>query len=267
MKNQEISKVDLLARTRQMDLHKHAISGELTNLGVIPFSYDLSLINPKLHKIKKGHSHDHVLDDLIRELNHEFHEFMERLYLELEAVRLAIEKLEIEMQKNRDTWEQKIEILNDIDDLFCDFENGGHLDKFKVAQISQKANIDAPENLSDAQWIVLLEQLRIQSHKDIEDLDITYASQEKTHISLRQREKDVNTAIEDLNSIDQDRDLDDQGKLVAVRRLSDQIGSITLHNAATEVQETEVAEKADKVLDYVHNDIRKENAYNPSRLF
>lgn len=267
MKSQKISNVDLLARTRQMDLHKHAISGELANLGVIPFSYDLSLINPKLHQSKKGCQSSHVMDDFIRELNRDFHEFMERLYIELEALRIAIEKLELEMQQNRNIWEKKIETLNGIDDLFCEFEKCGHLNTYKAAEIFKRANIDVPENLSDAQWIVILEQLRTQSHRDIEQLDITYTDQEKTHIGLRQREKDINTAIEDLNSIDQDHDLDDQGKLVAIRLLSDQVGSNTLHDTAAKVQDNEVAEKVDHVLDHSDNNARKENAFNPSGLF
>ncbi len=263
MSDDDVSKVEHEAQELKRHLHNYAIGGKLSDIGMIPFGYDLSLTNPELYQKIKGRKRSHGFEELLDQINEEIQQLFERLYAELDALQLALENLEIKMQNNRRIWEDKIDILNDIDDLFCDLDNGGNLIRERIAQILKRINIQAPEDASDAELVLILEQLIADHHHDIEALDTEYGGQEKTHKTLKQRERSVNTAIHVLGEIEHNESLDYDEKLIAIRQLSDEVGTNDLHVAATEVQGSKIGNEADGVFFNHQEDQNLQTTLNP----
>ena len=236
--------------TKKAHLHNHAIKGDLEEIGAMPLAHDQAENNPHSEKSRrKKKERDAELLHTITQIQEAIDALMDRLNAELDALQVVIEELETEMHQNRLEWEYQADILNQIDDVFCDFEDGGSLDREKAISLLKKADIDIPENATDAQMVTLLQSLRERSIKNVESLDTTYLTLELDHMKFRARENQIIAAKQKLEAIGNNSSLSDEAKLSAIQALDTEVGTKTLHRAATATQDEQVAAKADEVVD------------------
>ncbi len=146
--------------------------------------------------------------------------------------------------------------------MFCNFEDGGSLDQEKAKAILDRENTEVPCGTSDAQIIILLQRLREQTIKKVDDLEKTFLIMEQDHMKFRAREDQVLEAKTKLEVIGNDSSLSNEAKLTAIRALDKEVGTKTLHRTATIVQNEELSGKADVAVDQSMNtdlDVRSPN--------
>lgn len=247
----------------QSDIHNHAIHGNSLEVGLMPLAHDQEENNPNGEKHKKKRADDAEFLRMSLEAQEAYNDLMSRLDVELKTLQAAIDETERQMENNRLQWEQKAGLLNDIDDIFSDFENGGVLDRTKATEIIRKSDIEIQEGATDAQMISLLQEIRQQTFSGIEILDVNYSNLEKDHKRFRAREDIVIEAKQKLEAISNDSSLNHAQRLQAIQELDNEIGSKTLHAAATVIQDQEIAHRADKVVKNDWDANRSENVVAP----
>ena len=233
----------------QRDLHHHALRGDVVEVGGMDIAHNIEENNPNSEKARRKKEAEQQFVHMVIEIQEAYNAFMDRLNVELGTIRQTIIELENDMTQNRLIWDAEIEILDDIDDVFCNFDDGGELDCDKARETIIKAGFDVPENAINVQLITLLQDIRKERLQSIETLDTDYLILEGNHKQFRAREKEVLNAKQQLQEIGNDATLDNNQKLVAIANLRDDVGSKILHAAATFTQEEKVSAKADKVVD------------------
>lgn len=229
--------------------HNHAIRGNLVEVGAMDVDHNVEEQNPNSDKFRKKREAEHQFVHMVMEIQEAYNSLMERLNQELETLREAIEQIEKEMEQNRLVWETEAEILDEIDDVFCNLNDGGQLDCEKAHEVILKAGYDVPENTTDAQLIALLQDIRKDKLEKLETLDADFLVLESSHTQFRAREEEVIKVKQKLQHIGNDHSLNDTQKLTAIENLRQDVGSKTLHAAATITQEKETTAKADKSID------------------
>lgn len=121
---------------KKRDLHHHALRGNLEEIGATPLAHDQAENNPLNEKSQRKKDKRYTeLMHTINQAQEAYDALMDRLNAELDALRTIIEEVEQDMEQNRLDWDNQVEILNDIDDVFCEFEDGGNLDQGKAKAI------------------------------------------------------------------------------------------------------------------------------------
>ncbi|MEQ8906019.1 hypothetical protein [Ekhidna sp.] len=235
---------------RKEHFHNHALKGDLEEIGAIPLAHDQAENNPHNEKSerKKNERYAELLHT-ITQAQEAYDALMERLNAELNALRTVIKELETEMEQNRDEWDLNSEILNDIDDVFCNFEDGGNMDRDAAYAAFQKAGIEVSHDATDVEVIAHLHDVREKTIQKVDDLDTAFLIMEADHKNFRAREDQVLATKQQLEIIGKDSSLSDEAKVTAIRALDQEVGSKTLHRSATIVNDEEVAAKADEVIE------------------
>lgn len=240
-------------KKRQRDFHNHAVRGELVEVGGMDLGHNIEENNPNSEKSRqKKEERAAELLRLVMEVQEAYNYLMSRLNAELEVLRGTIKDIEQRMSDNRLVWGFSTTILEEIDDVFCDFEDGGEVDRSKALDIISSAGCEILEDATDAEVTALLQYIRIQHLQIVEGLDADHLILEADHKRFKQREGEVLEAKDQLDKIGNDKTLNDEQRLVAIQNLGQEVGSKTLHAAATGSQGRELAAKAD---DVVNNDI------------
>ena len=237
---------------KDRDLHHHALRGDVVEVGGMDIAHNIEENNPNSEKAKAKKEEQERVLHIVLEAQEAYNALMERLNAELEFLQNTIRDLEKQMNDNRLIWEHSVTILDEIDDVFCDFEDGGELDRSKAQEIICEAGFEIPENASDADMIALLQNIRIQRLEAVEKLDADYLIMEADHKRFKEREGQVITAKQKLEDIGNDQSLNHDQRLQAIKNLGQEVGSKTMHTTASKVQDQELASQAD---DFVKEDI------------
>ncbi|MDW3191282.1 MAG: hypothetical protein R8G66_02925 [Cytophagales bacterium] len=247
MTDTAVEDVHQKALEKEKHLYNHGIRGELPDVGG-PVRYnDQSETHPTSEKAKhKQRLKDEfmrVVNDLVNEA---YNRLIERFDKELTELSIQIQELETKMQANRDQWDLNIERLNDIDNVLLGFEDGGKLDRPEAHRIMEDHfETGISENSSDAELLLLLEQVRKETLEGNEVLDRQFAGLENIHSQKRQREQRVLNAKTELEVINNNSELNNDQKVAAIHQLGRETGTKTLHASATETQDQEAKKLAD----------------------
>ncbi len=254
-------------KARKEHFHNHALKGDLEKIGAIPLAHDQAENNPHNEKSKRK-KNERYAETLhaITQAQEAYGVLMDRLDVQLTALRTVIEEVENDMNQNRFDWDKQVEILDDIDEVFSDFEDGGYLNPEKAKTIFDKAGIEIPNGMTDAKMITFLQDLRGQTIKKVDDLDAAFLILEEDHKRFRAREDKVIAAKQKLEAIGNDSSLSDEAKLTAIKTLDTEVGSKTMHRAATITQNEEVATKADEVVIEGRHEIRKADTMDFNKI-
>lgn len=234
---------------KQREIHNHAIKGELVEVGGMDVAHNNEENNPHNEKSKrKKEERTAELLRFIKEVQEAYDNLMSRLNAELEVLQRTIKDLEQQMSDNRLVWEFSTTILEEIDDVFCGFDDGGKLDRSKALNIINDAGCEIPEGATDAEMIALLQNIRLEHLQVVERLDADHLILEADHKRFKQREGQVLTAKNQLENIGNDQTLNKSQRLKAIQNLNQEVGSKTLHATATKIENKELASKADDVV-------------------
>ncbi len=256
------------AEAQERHAHNFAMGGIAEDIGLIAKSHDQAENNPNSEKSKeKKRLRDEFATATLQAVIEAQNRLMERLNQELEALSEGLDLLEKEMAENRADWEKNGEVLNDISDLLSDFVDGGELDREQTDLILIGSGLpsDALRDLSDAETITLIEQVRLQALENNEALDTRFGQLEQDHIRFKERENEVLEAQQRLERITADPNMSDDQKLQAIHELDNEIGSKTLHATATATHNQEARDMADSVThEVIQADTRQSvNLYIP----
>ncbi|NQZ77095.1 MAG: hypothetical protein HRT61_13485 [Ekhidna sp.] len=240
----------------EKELHNFAIKGIAEDIGLIAKSHDQTENNPHSEKSKeKKRLRDEFVHATMQALIEAQNRLMRRLDEELKTVQEGLQLLETKMEENRTTWEKNGQMLNDISDLFDDFEDGGTLNREQAFSILEDAGLqpEALNALSDAQIITLIEEVRTQTLENNETLDTQFIVLEQDHIRFKERENQIMDAKIRLEEISNDSSLDKDQKLIAINNLSNEVGTKTLHMLSNQTQEEEIKQTIDTA--FIDNEV------------
>lgn len=242
-----VSKIHREVIDLQAEFHQHALRGDVVEVGGMDIAHNVEENNPHSEKSqRKKNEHYAEMLHVITQAQEAYDALIARLDTELEALRIVIEEIEHDIGQNRQVWEKHIEILEEIDEVLCDFEDGGKLDHARAKMVADKASIEVPNGLTDAQMITLLQEARQQTANKVDDLDAEFLVLEGDHKRARAMENEKLASREKLAVLDPDN-------LDAIEDLRQELGNKAFHRTATEVENEGVAEKADLGVDNDYN--------------
>ena len=247
---------------KETDFHNHAVKGDLREIGAIPLAHDQEENNPASEQSKKKHGYSEMLHAVLEAQKN----LEESLNAQLQALRDILDDLEKDMSANRDEWDIHAEILDQIDDVFRDFTDGGELNQEIAKAIILKAGLETPDGLTDAQMIEMLNTIRQNSLTRIKELDIDYGTLESDHVKFKAREEVLISAKQRLEAIGNDATMSDAQKLTAIQTLGQEVGTNTLHRTATASQSQEASAKADQVFAESRNDAQMNDDVDFSKI-
>ncbi|NQZ74532.1 MAG: hypothetical protein HRT61_00210 [Ekhidna sp.] len=240
----------------EKDLHNFAIKGIAEDMGLITKSHDQTEHNPHSEKSKeKKRLRDEFVQATMQAIIDAQNRLMRRLDEELKTIQEGLQLLETKMEENRTTWEKNGQTLNDISDLFDDFEDGGGLNREQAFSILTSTGLpsEALNELSDAQIITLIEEVRTQTLENNETLDAQFIALEQDHVRFKERENQIMDAKTRLEEISNDPSLDNDQKLSAINNLSKEAGTKTLHTLSNQTQEEEIKQTIDTA--FIDNEV------------
>lgn len=181
MSEKEVQAVHVIAAKQEQHFHNLAQSGELNNVGGPARTHDQSENNPNSKKSeRKKRLRDEFLEATLRLVRDAHNRLLDDINQQLEEIQKQLREIENQIRDNRIQWESNGQTLNDIDDVFTDFKNGGELNHNEAyAILSVSGCIPKDFNtLSDAQIIEHLEDLRKKTLADNELLEIQFGQLE-----------------------------------------------------------------------------------------
>ncbi|MEP1788162.1 hypothetical protein [Reichenbachiella sp.] len=247
--SKEMSQVTEEEARIQRDIHNHALRGDVVEVGGMDVAHNVEQNNPNSEKSiqKKREQEAELLRTVIEALD-AYNDLVARLDAELEVLQGTIKDIEQKMSDNRFVWEFSTTILEEIDDVFCDFDDGGELDRSKALGMISDTGCEISEDATDAEIIALLQDIRFQHLQVVETLDVDHLLLEADHKRFKLRESQVLAAKDQLDKIGNDKTLNDNQRLKAIHNLNQEVGSKTLHTTATQIENKELASKADDAV-------------------
>jgi len=251
----------VVTNREEFEKHQGALSGSMMNTAGL--AIDQTVTQQK--EDRKKREKEEFQQAALEAFEDAYNNFLDRLNRELTALDDALDHLHNEMNENRLLWEKNGNLLNEIDDLFTDFENGGQLNRKLAQSIFDTFGLprNALKNLSDAQCITLMEQIRVQTLEANEGLDVQFGIFERDQGVIRDRQNVLTDAKTRLKDISADGTKSYDEKLTAVRALSKEVGANTLNEISTQVQEEETRQIIDGAYENNRNRFIESHDFKP----
>lgn len=134
-----ISKIHREAIDLQAEFHQYALRGDVVEVGGMDIAHNLEENNPHSEKSqrKKNEYYAEMLH-VLTQAQEAYDALIARFDTELETLQIVIEEIEHDIGQNRQICEKHMEMLEEIDDVFCDFEDGGELDHARAKRWQAK---------------------------------------------------------------------------------------------------------------------------------
>lgn len=204
---------------------------------------------------KKKNKHDDVLEMILSAAEQAHKDLMDRLNKQLVQIEANIAEIEDKMESNRKQWEISAYRLDQIDDIFSDAKHGKDIDMSKSAEIIRKAGKgkDLPENATQADHLMILNLIKVEDVRRIDDLDNEHGQLEYEHKAETANKEEVKILIDEAVEINNNESLTEDQKLEQTSNVSNKFDSMTRHKAGNETKNDEVKQRIDgAVIDERH---------------
>ncbi|MFY0689060.1 MAG: hypothetical protein JXQ90_17955 [Cyclobacteriaceae bacterium] len=195
---------------------------------------------------KKKDKYDELLDIVLSAAEQAHRDLIDRLNEQLTQIEASIAEIETKMEANRRQWETSALRLDQIDDIFSDAKHGKDINTNKAAEIIRKAGKDVPKNATQADYLLILNTIKVEDLSKIERLDNEHGQFEYEHKIETANKEEVKNLIDEAIEINNNENLTEDQKLEQTSNVASKFDSAVIHKAGSETKNEDVKQKLDE---------------------